>query len=150
MSTTSTVPVVTDALLSIDPTKSFEAWPGPEAAPEMLVLGEVTWAEGSEATRIATVKVGRKQRSEFYLIAFELYIMGAANTSPASPKDARDRAFTFLREYEDALAEDVTGNTDFATVQWIEVHATEAGPRVFERGWAYRIAGAFAVHARLV
>lgn len=155
MATTSTVPAVIDGLLEQAESASFEAWPGIEGAAtagRFLKLGEVTWTDGTEATRIATVKAGRKQRNEFYEIAFELFIMGAAGTSPSKPKAARDEAFAALAEYEDALAEDVTAGAEgrFSTVQWVEIHPTTAEPRVFERGWAYRIAGAFMVHARLV
>lgn len=157
MSTTSTAPAVINALLKIDPERSFESWPGPEAKAEMLVLGAdparppILW-DGDEGYRIATIKADRKHRQESYDIAFEVFIMGADDTTPAAPKAARDRAFEFLAEYENALANNVVANVEggFANVQWIQITPAEAGPRVFEHGWAYRIAGTFRVAARLL
>lgn len=148
MGTTSSVPAVIDGLLAGMRTAglaAFEQWPGPEAAKEMIVLGQVTW----EDYVIATIKAGRKHRQEDWAVAFELYVAGADGTTPADPSTARNRAFTLLGEVEDLLAEDVTAGTDFTTVQWVEVRLTDAEPRVFEKGWAYRVTGSFRARARL-
>jgi hypothetical protein len=149
MSTTTTVPAVTDGLLAAlqtGPVQVFESWPGPEAAPEMIVLGEVEW----DSYEIATIKAGRKHRQEEYGIGFEVFVVGAEGTTPASPKAARPRGFEIFGDVEDVLADDVTGGTDFTTVQFIVSAPRTAGPRVFERGWAYRVAGVFQVRARLL
>lgn len=162
MATTSTVPTVIDALLAAFNIENYpeeyqatygglagvmthEAWPGPDASAEMVVLGEVTWDE----YRIATIKSGRKQRQENYAVGFEVFIMGAPGSKPTDPSTARDRALEVLAAIEDVLADDPTIGLAAGTVQRIELEPTEAGPRVFEKGWAYRIAGRFNVHARL-
>lgn len=152
MSTTSTAPEVLDGLLQalnngqLSGVKVYETWPGPEAAAEMIVLGDVEWDDYA----IATIKAGRKHRQEDYNIGFEVFVAGEAGTTPASPKTARDRAFAVLADLEDALADDVTAGTAFTTVQYVEIRPTEAAPFVFEKGWAYRVAGQFEVHARLL
>src|SRR5688572_24731419 len=95
MATTSTVPTVTTAVLAalnaalpagVD---AFETWPGPEAAPEMVVLGEVAWDD----YELAAIKAGRQRRQETYAIGYEVFVFGKAGTTPASPATARDRAF---------------------------------------------------------
>lgn len=163
MSTTSSVPVVVDALLAAFNLETYseeyqdrygglagvmthEAWPGPNATAEMIVMGEVTWDE----YRIATIKSGRKQRQENYFVGFEVFIMGAPGSKPTDPSTARNRALEVLGGMEDVLAEDPTIRLPSGTVQRIELEPTEAGPRVFEKGWAYRVAGRFSVHARLL
>lgn len=148
MSTTSTVSATIDALLAAfqaaGALPAFESWPGPgDAKPEMLVLGEVTWDDYA----IATIKAGRKQRQENWSIGFELFVMGAPGTTPADPAPARVRAFALLAPIENVLADDPETTPD---VQWVEIRPTEAGPRVFEKGWAYRIAGRFVARARLI
>lgn len=148
MATTSTVPTVIDALLARLATAgvtAFESWPGPEAAREMLVLGEVDWDD----YRVASIKPGRQQRQEDYAVAFELFVMGRAGTTPSVPKAARDRAFVILGLVEDVLATNWTLSTAAATVQRVELRVVNGGPRVFEKGWAWRIAGRFDVYARL-
>lgn len=152
MGTTSSVPGVIDALLGMGwQVPLFESWPGPEAKPEMIVLGGDT-GETIEWTgyAIPTIKAGRKQRQEDYAVLFAIYVAGAPNTSPANPKPARDRAFQIFATVEDSLADDVTIDTDFNTVQWAVSAPRTAMPRMFENGWMYRIQGAFEVHARLV
>lgn len=149
--TTTTVPTVIDAFLAAvnadtETPQAFESWPGPEAAPEMFVLGEIDWA----TYEIPTIKAGRKARQETYDIGFELFVMGAEGTSPAEPSAARLVAFNFLAPIEDLLAEDPSGGTDYVTVQHVQLRPTAAGPRKFERGWAYRIAGQIHVEARLL
>lgn len=148
MSTTSRAPAVTDAIIgwADPPAPIFEAWPGPEAAKEMIVLGQVDWT----VYAIPTIKAGRKQRQEEFEIEFEVYVVGGAGTSPASPKVARDRAFELFTFIEDNLADDVSAGLGFESIQHIQVHPKESGPRTFERGWMYRIAGAIAVASRLV
>jgi hypothetical protein len=147
MASTSTAPTVIDALVSLvnaAGVKTFEQWPGPDAAPEMLCLGKVTWDD----YELSGVKAGRQHRQENYSIGFELFVFGRAGTTPASPKAARDRAFSLLGEIEDVLADDAKAGLGTA-VQWVQVRVTDAEPRVFEKGWAYRVAGSFAAHARL-
>lgn len=150
MATTSTVPTVTDALLSalnaalpagVD---AYEAWPGPEAAAEMVVLGAVTW----DVYEIASIKSGRQRRNEEYAIGYEVFVMGQAGSTPADPSNARDRAFVLNTEIEDALADSPKLGLGTA-VNWVQTQITEAGPRVFEKGWAYRVAGRVNVSARL-
>lgn len=148
MSTTSTVPAVIDGLLTdlrAGGLEAFESWPGAEAAREMVVLGEIEWQE----YEIPTIKAGRKQRQEAWTVGFELYVMGQPGSKPSDASPSRDRAFALLKVAEDLLAVDVTGGTDFATVQNVQIRPQSAGPRVFENGWAYRIAGVFATQARL-
>lgn len=148
-STTSTVPEVIDSLLALLATDgrlpTFEAWPGPEASREMLVLGTVSWDD----YRIATIKDGRQQRQEDFEIAFEVFVLGGAGTSPANPSAARARAFELLAVVEDILANDPKIGLG-QSVQWVEIRPTEAEPRVFEKGWAFRITGSLVGHARLL
>lgn len=150
MGTTSTLPTVTDALLTLlnanlTTTTAFEAWPGPDAAEEMVVLGEADW----DVYEIASIKAGRKHRQEVYGIGWEIFVMGAPGTTPANPKPARDRAFVLMAELEDALADDPRAGLAASVVQRIECRPDTSGPRVFEKGWGYRIAGQFVVHDRL-
>lgn len=146
---TSTVPKIIDGLIdgiSQHGVTAFEAWPGPDAAPEMLVLGEVTW----ETYEIPVIKAGRKPRQERYDVNFELFVMGRPGSSPARPRAARERAFLLLSQVENFLADDVTATTDHTVVNWVQVRLTSAQPRVFENGWAYRVAGVFTADARLL
>lgn len=150
MATTSTAPTVIDALVTAlnaalpSGVRAYESWPGPEAASEMVVLGEVTW----ETYEIASIKTGRQRRQEDYAIAYEVFVMGQAGSTPADPSPARDRAFTLHTEIEDALAADPKLGLGSA-VSWVQPAMTEAGPRVFEKAWAYRVAGRINVSARL-
>ena len=159
MSTTSTYPAVADALLSgvngamtgaLAGVKAYEAWPGPDAVPEMIVLGKVSWSDGSDGTRIATIKSGRKQRDEEWSVQFELIVAVEGTAVPTDPSPARDRAFAILAAVEDLLALDVTAGTSFAVVQWVEVKPDEAECRIFEKGWGYLIGGRFSCRARLL
>lgn len=150
MASTSTAPSVIDALMTAlnaalpSGVRAFESWPGPEAASEMIVLGDVTW-DGYE---IASIKTGRQRRQEDYGIGYEVFVMGQGGTTPSDPSNARDRAFVLNTEIEDALAD--TPKLGLGTaVQWVQAAITEAGPRAFEKGWAYRVAGRINVSARL-
>jgi hypothetical protein len=150
MATTATVTVAVPALLTTLNTalpsgvQAFEAWPGPEAAQEMVVLGEVTWDD----YEIATIKTGRQRRQEDWSIGYEVFVLGRASTTPADPAAARSRAFVLNAVIEDALANDPKLGLGTA-VLWVQSRLGEAGPRVFERGWAYRVAGRVHVSARL-
>lgn len=149
MSTTSTVPAVVDGFLAAVAAEldvdTYESWPGPEASREMFILSDVEW----EDYTIPTIMAGRRQRQEDWSIGFEVWVVGGAGSTPSNVKPARDRAFEILSGVEDVLAEDVTGGTDHATVQHVQLRPTEAGPRVNEGGWAYRVAGRVEVRARL-
>lgn len=155
MSTTSTVPVGIDALLALfddelataglGGVRAFQSWPGPDAAREMVVFGEVTWDE----YEIATIKAGRQRRDEDWNVEFEVFVVGHADTSPTAPGPARDRAFAIMAAIEDSLADNVRAGLAASVVDWIEARPQTAGPRVFEQGWAYRIAGRIHCHARL-
>jgi hypothetical protein len=149
MATTSTAPAVIDAVLAAVNTDlpgtvtAFESWPGPDAAPEMVVFGEIAW----EAYDVASIKAGRQQRQETFTIGFEVFVFGTAGTTPAITKPVRDRAFVLATSLEDVLAEDPDLGT--GPGGWVETRLTGAGPRVFEKGWAYRVAGNIHVNARL-
>lgn len=150
MSTTSTVSTVRSALITsfeaeLSGVPVFRSWPGPEAAPEMIVFGSVDW----DTYEIATIKAGRKHRQEEYGIEFELYVFGEPGSSPADPAAAEDRALALLAAMENALADDVTGGTDFATVQSVQLGPPRLDLRVFENNWACRISGQVDVRARL-
>lgn len=154
MSTTSIVPDAIDSLVAElgaamtganAAVTVHEAWPGPDAVREMVVFGEVTWPDYS----IATIKAGRQYRNEEFNLAFEVLIFGEPNTSPAEPKPARDRAFAVLAVVEDFLAVDPQAALASDVIQWAEIRPASAGPRVFEHGWAYRIAGSIVGKARL-
>lgn len=150
MATTSTVPAAIDALLTalnaalpagVD---AYESWPGHQAAAEMVVLGEVTWDD----YEIASLKTGRQRRQENYRVGVEVFVIGQDGSTPADPSPARDRAFSLLTDLEDLLADTPKLGLG-TTVQVVQFHATEAGPRVFEKAWAYRVAGQIEVQARL-
>lgn len=155
MSTTSTVPVGIDALLDLFNNKlataglsdvqAFQSWPGPDAAAEMVVFGEIEWAE----YEIASIKAGRQRRDEDWNVGFEVFVAGVAESTPANPGVARDRCFDIMAALEDSLADDPRAALAAPVVDWIQARPTAAGPRVFEQGWAYRIAGRIHVHARL-
>jgi hypothetical protein len=151
VTTTSTAPVVLDALLeslgdALSPVRVFESWPGPEAAAEMLFFAETEW----DVYEIATIKAGRKARQEDYSIKFSLWKVGDDGTSPASPRASRERCYELFGLVEDVLAEDVTAGAGSESVQWITVEPDEAKPVKFEKGWAYALDGRFRVHARLL
>jgi hypothetical protein len=149
MAATSTVPAVLDAVLGAVNTdlpgtvQAFEAWPGPNAAEEMVVFGEVTW----EAYEVASIKSGRQHRQETFTIGFEVFVFGKAGTTAALPKAARDRAFVLTESLEDVLA--AAPELGTGPGGWVETRLTAAGPRVFEKGWAYRCAGNIHANARL-
>lgn len=150
MTSTSSVPLILDALLdtltAAMPVPVFEAWPGDAAAErEMVFFGETTWLEYV----IPTIKAGRKARQENYEIEFEVWRVLDEGTTPAAPKASRDRCFELFGLVEDALAEDVTAGAGFESIQWAVSRPETAGPRKFERGFAYRVAGSIEVHARL-
>lgn len=154
MSTVSTAPTLIDALVkaigaemtgSLSEVGSFEVWPGTEARREMVFLGDVTWDEYD----LATIVSGRKRRQEDYSVAFEVWVLGETGSSPSSPKTARDKAFAILGKIEDVLADDPRVGLAHTVIQWVVSVPAEAGPRKFEKGWAYRVAGSFKAHARL-
>ena len=137
-----------DALLELvnaelDGVTAYPSWPGPDASREMVVLGEIRWEE----YELATIKAGRKRRDENWSVEFEVYVLGMAETSPADPNPARDRAFEIFAALENTLADDP--KLGLTSVDWVQVTPEEAGPRVMERGWAYRIAGRVHAYARL-
>ena len=151
MSTTSTAPTVLDALIAainadLTGVTAYESWPGPEASREMVVFGDINW---TEAPFPVLANAARVHRDELYSIEFSIYVVGGAGNAPSSPKVARDRAFTIMDSLENVLAEDPTAGTDYVTVAWVKHNAETAGPREFEKGWAYFIAGNFSVKARL-
>lgn len=155
MSTTTTVPTVIDGFLDainaeLTGVTAYETWPGPEASPEMVVIESdsgdpITWVE----YQIPVIMAGRRQRQEQYEIGWAVYVFGTKGTSPSNPKKVRDRAFEIVETLEDVLAEDVTAGTSHAVVQDAQLRLDSAGPRVFEKAWAYRITGALVVRARL-
>ena len=149
MATTSTSDAVIDAALAAlnadlpAGVNAFEAWPGPDGGPEMVCLGEVDWIE----YEVASIKAGRQRRNEEYTIGWEVYVFGAAGTSPANPKPARERASVIAAEVVDIFADNPklgVGNGGWAGTEFVQ-----KGPRVFEKGWAYRYAGTIHVNARL-
>lgn len=147
MGTTSSVPAVLDAFLdlvnlSLDGVTAYEQWPGPSAAPEMVVLGEIEW----DNEEIATIKAGRKQRQEDWAVEFEVFVFHTPGTVPDDPKPARDRAYAIFAEIEDVCANDPKLGVG---IQYAGLRPTSAGPRKFEKGWAYRIACRLYVFARL-
>jgi hypothetical protein len=149
MATTSTAPAVIDAALTAvnadlpGTVTAYESWPGPSAAPEMVVFGEIAW----EAYEVASIKAGRQHRQETFTIGFEVFVFGVAGTTPAITKPERDRAFVLAESLEDCLA--VAPELGVGPGGWAETRLTAAGPRVFEKGWAYRVAGNIHVNARL-
>ena len=149
MATTSTFPTVVDAVLDAvnadlpGTVTAFESWPGPDAAAEMVVLGEITW----EAYEIDSLKTGRQRRAEDYTIGFETFVFGTTGTTPANPKAARDRAAVLVTSLENVLAN--APALGVGAGGWIQTRLTGAGPRVFEKGWAYRVAGNIHAHALL-
>lgn len=149
MATTSLVPTVVDAALTAfnadlpGGVKAFESWPGPDAAPEMVVLGEITWDE----YELASIKTGRQHRDEDWSVDFEVFVFGRGGTIPSNTKPVRDRAFVLASSLEDVLA--ANPKLGITSGGWVQTHLTTAGPRVFEKGWAYRVAGRIHVHARL-
>lgn len=154
MSTTSIVPEALDALVdnlgeamtgANAAVTVHEAWPGPDGSAEMVVFGEVIWPE----YRIPTIKAGRKYRDEEFNLAFEVLIFGTDGSTPADPTPARNRAFAVLAVLEDFLADDPRAGLANDVIKWAELKPATAGPHLFERGWAYRIAGAVVGKARL-
>lgn len=150
MGTTTSVPATLDAILStvtaaLAPVKAFEQWPGPSAAAEMFVLGDILWDDYD----IATVTAGRKQRQEAWSVGFDVFVFHTATSIPSNPKPARDRAFAIFGGLENVCANDPRMGLPAATIQWATSRPVEAGPRVFEKAWAYRVAGRIHVEARL-
>lgn len=149
MATTSTVPVTLDAVLAAVTAdlpagvKAFESWPGTEAAAEMVVLGEITWEEYD----FAAVKAGRQRRQEEWSVEFEVFAFGTAGSSPANPKTARDRAFVLAASLENVLANN--SKLGVGNGGWARTALTSARPYVFDKGWAYLVAGRIHVSARL-
>ncbi len=151
MATTSTVPLVIDALLStinddLDDVTAYPFWPGPNGEADMVVLGDITWDE----YKIATIKAGRQHRNEVYSVAFELVSLSlAGDTSPADPTATRDHAFEILASLEDVLALDPRAGLDADVVRQIEVQVNQTRIRQFEQGVGWLIEGQFNVTARL-
>lgn len=154
MQRTSVVPVVIDRLVAdvgatmvgaLEAVKVAQTWPGPDATREMLFLGKTTWNDYA----IACIKSGRKQRDETAEIEFEVWVLGPEGTTPSNPGDTRDRAFGILSAAENVLADDPLLGLG-SGVHWVEIKPREAEPRELANGWAYRVAGTFALSARLV
>lgn len=157
MSTTSVVPQAIDSLLTLlnagftgdlDDVVAFEAWPGPDAVPRMLCFGEVTWPN----YKVPTIKAGRKYRDEEFNLGFEVFVFlpdGATEATPSAPKPIRDEAFDILAVLEDALANDPRAGLANDVIQWAELRPQAAGPRLFEKAYAYRVAGVIVGRARL-
>lgn len=153
MSSTSIVPQAIDSLLDIvneamtgelGDVTAFEVWPGTDAEPKMLVLGEVTWDEYA----IKTIKAGRQHRDEDFAVEFEVFVFDE-DCTPQNPKPARDKGFAILAAVEDALADDPHAALAADVVRWVEIRPRTSGLRLFEGAYAHRIAGAFIGHARL-
>lgn len=150
MATTSTVPVVMPALKKVIEDKlpgdvrAFDAWPGNESIPEMVIFGAYEW----EMYEIPTYKAGRKQRQEEWTVIFELVVFDTTgHTEPDDAKPSRDRAFELFQALEDVVADDP--DIDLADVQRIELRPDEAQFHTYDRGWAFSISGTFRVWARL-
>lgn len=153
MSSTSIVPAAIDSLLEqingalngdLAGVTAFEVWPGPDATPSMVVLGEVTWDEYA----IKTIKAGRQHRDEDFAVEFEVFVFDE-DCTPTNPKPARDKGFAILAAVEDLLADDPQAALAADVVRWVEIRPRTSGLRLFESAYAHRIAGAFIGHARL-
>ncbi len=123
--------------------KCYRAWPGPDAAAEMVVLGKV---EGSH--EIAAIKAGRRFRNETYSIEAEAWVFGAAGMTPTNVGPVEDRAWELMEAVENTLAVDPTIDGT-QTVNWAGVGRIEMDVATFEKGWAVRVLMTIEVTARL-
>lgn len=156
MSTTSIVPEAIDSLLEqltaaytgdLADVEVFEAWPGPDGVPRMVHFGQTRWPE----YKIATIKPGHQYRDEEFHLAFQVLVFLDSNgeATPSVPKPIRDEAFAILAVIEDTLATDPNIALANDQIKWAEIRPQEAGPRLFEKAYAYRIAGVIVGKARL-
>lgn len=150
MATTSRADAVIDAVVAAvlaegNDVAVYDVWPGPDARGEMIVFGDIAWDE----YEITTIAAGRKKRDELFRVDGEVWIFGGAGANPTNVGPVRERAFALLDHVEDVMADDPTLGT-LDGVLWSQIELTEAGARVFEKAWAFRVAFQIVTKARLL
>lgn len=155
MSTTSTVPTVKATLVTlIDAALAVPvtwAWPGPDAEHECVFLGPHPATADIRldlSSQIATVKAGRKQRQEEYVVRVTVWSFRPELTT-ADAQTCETRAFELAAEVEDVLADNPRLGLAAGVIQYAEVDAVSSTLFPFNSGWATELAIDVRVRARL-
>lgn len=151
MATTSTVLAAWRALASTVDTgelagKVHFAWPGPRAkgAKEIAWVDDIT----DYTSTIPTIKAGRKQRQESYVLELVLWVTRPqGDNAPAAAEATLGRALDLWAVVEGALADDV--QLGEAGVQHFELAEVLLDMVPFEQSWGCQIVGRIDVEARL-
>jgi hypothetical protein len=152
---TSTVPTVKarlvtlfDAALTVPVTY---AWPGPETADECVFLGPHPSTADIRidlSSQIPTIKAGRKQRQEEYVVRVTVWSFRPELT-PVDAQTCEERAFALAAEVEDVLADDPRLGLAAGAIQYAEVDSIASTLFPFKSGWATELAIDIRVRARL-
>lgn len=127
------------------------AWPGAATEHESVFLGYHPSVDDISVEvdhELATIKAGRKQRQEEYVVPFTIYCFrpDLADTAAAT---CESRAFTILGELEDEFADDTRIGLAVAVVQKLTIDAVTSRLVRSARGWACVLTVDVAVDARL-
>lgn len=148
MATASTVPAFIDALLAairtaLPAVQVVEAWPGPDTADETVFIGE----EITEWTlEIPTMKAGRKQRQESYVVTVECWVAKPGALRSVAAGQARTRAIQIIDAVDSLLANTPKLQAD---VQTAVIDSRGASLVPFGTGWACQSTAEIRVEARL-
>lgn len=152
MPTTSTVPDVKTKLVELIKAnvdvEVFYAWPGPSTPSECVFIGRYPDLEDdvvSVTSEIATIKAGRKQRTETYAVPVTIWSFRPDLTAEKA-EEAEARAFELMEAVEDVLADDPTLGLD---IQWARLGDFTSTGHPFEKGRVYELVVQIDVQARL-
>lgn len=155
MATTSTIPAVKTALVSLLDAKLdvavFYAWPGPNTPNECVFMGRYPDQPNEDrieaSSEVANVTAGRKQRDETYSAPVTIWSF-RPDLSSDGAKAAEARAFVLLEALEDVLADDPTlGGID--GLRWARLGDFTASLHPFEKGRVAELIANVDVQARL-
>ena len=148
MATATTLPAFVTALLAAMQTalpsvQVSPAWPGPDTADETLFIGEeiTDWD-----VDIPTMKAGRKQRQEAYVVTVHAWCAKPGELRAASAGAARTRAIALIDAVDSFLANDPEL---IAGIQHARLVARSASLVPFDKGWACQATADIQVEARL-
>jgi hypothetical protein len=152
MATTSTLPAVKTrlvALLNVAlDVPAYYAWPGPNTSHECVFMGrypDLGEDRVDVTSDIATVKAGRKQRTEVYALPVTFWSF-RPDLSSDGAEAAELRAFALFAGLENILADDPTLGLD---IQWARLGDFTSQGHIFEKSRVYELIAQVDVQARL-
>lgn len=121
-------------------------WPGGDTDHEGIYLGDLTSGEGPSGVYVPTqIKTGRQKYDADDLVPFTCQTWLAGET-PDAAGDARQRALVLFGEVVDAIQANPAMSQ---AVDWVPSISYRTVYIPHGPGWACRVVGAIALHARL-